>query len=82
MIRTLFLIRDPRVDMDMLHSRLFPLGHSPAHIYMVQCLAVLLVQIRISLHGRGTDYIVKIDQAGFRGEECQRFCEGEFVEVT
>ena len=60
MITLLLVIRQPRINMNMLHTRRRVLRNRLAHEYMVELLAVAVVEVRVSLRGRQLDYLVEI----------------------
>ena len=65
MIRSLLIIRHPRIQMQMLHLTAFGgLTHHPVtNIHMIQLLTVHVIQVRIALCGRCVDDVVEVVQA-------------------
>ena len=85
MIRSLFIIRYPRIQMQMLHHRLRARTHHPVtNIHMIQLLAVHVIQVRIALCGRCIDDVVEVMEAvvGLRDEGLEGVSEGKGVEVA
>lgn len=80
MVACLVIVRNPGVDMQMVHAG--PLGQCRAHKHVVQLLAVHIEKIRVSLCGLDAGYLVEILQTGLIQEGFHRLCKGEFVEVA
>ena len=58
MIRSLLVIRDPSIDMNMFHLHSVFLAQSLAYVEMVELLGILFIEICISLRRWGIDDVV------------------------
>lgn len=77
MVACLVVVRDPGVEVQMMH--LGALGQRRAHKHVVQLLAVHIVQIRVPLCSGNAGSLVQILQPGFSQEGLDRLRKGEFV---